>query len=56
MAKRTIVENNMIEQLLREIKIQMFISHPNIIKIHGFFDDLLNFYIITECALDGHLS
>lgn len=41
---------------MREIKIQLFINHPNIIKVYGFFDDLLHFYIIMECALDGHLS
>jgi serine/threonine protein kinase len=34
----------------------MFINHPNVIKIYGFFDDLLHFYIIMESALDGHLS
>jgi serine/threonine protein kinase len=34
----------------------MFINHPNVIKIYGFFDDLLHFYIIMECAMDGHLS
>jgi serine/threonine protein kinase len=31
-------------------------SHPNIIKVYGFFEDFLNLYIIMECALDGHLS
>lgn len=34
----------------------MHINHPNIIKVYGIFDDLLHFYIIMECALDGHLS
>jgi aurora kinase, other len=44
------------EQLVRELKIQMFINHPNVVKVYGFFDDLLHFYTIMECALDGHLS
>lgn len=34
----------------------MFINHPNVVKVYGFFDDLLHFYTIMECALDGHLS
>ena len=34
----------------------MLVSHPNIVKIFGFFDDLLHFYILIECALDGHLN
>lgn len=34
----------------------MYVSHPNIAKVYGFFDDLLHFYIIMECALDLHLS
>jgi aurora kinase len=46
MSKRDIRDKNMLDQLVREIKIQMFINHPNIIKIYGFFDDLLHFYII----------
>ena len=46
----------MIEQLVREIKIQSCLSHPNIVKIYGFFDDLLHFYIVMECALDHRLS
>lgn len=46
----------MIEQLIREIKIQSCLNHPNVIKIYGFFDDLLHFYIVMECALDYRLS
>lgn len=46
----------MVEQLTRELKIQQYANHPNIIKVYGFFDDLLHFYTIMECALDNHLS
>jgi serine/threonine protein kinase len=42
--------------LARELKIQTHINHPNIVKVYGFFADLLHFYIVMECALDGHLS
>ena len=34
----------------------MHLNHPNIIKVYGFFDDLLHLYIVIECALDGQLS
>jgi serine/threonine protein kinase len=46
----------MVEQLVREIKIQLFTSHPNVVRIFGFFDDLLHLYIVMECALDSRLS
>lgn len=46
----------MLEQFVRELKIQLSLNHPNIVKVYGFFDDLIQFYIIMECAMDGHLS
>jgi aurora kinase len=46
----------MVEQLIRELRIQLGLSHPNIVKLYGYFDDLLHFYTLMECALDGHLS
>lgn len=56
LAKREVREGNMVEQLTRELKIQLFVNHPHVVKVHGYFDDLLHFYIVMECALDGHLS
>ena len=46
----------MVEQFTREIKTQCFFNHPNIIKVYGYFDDLLHLYIIMESALDQRLS
>ena len=46
----------MVEQFIREIKTQCFFNHPNIVKVYGYFDDLLHLYIIMECALDQRLS
>ena len=46
----------MLEQLKRELKIHFYLNSPNIIKVYGFFDDVLSCYIIEECVLDGHLS
>jgi len=56
LSKRDLRQENMIEQLVREIKIQSCLNHPNVVKIYGFFDDLLHFYIVMECALDHRLS
>jgi len=50
------MQSGMQDQLVRELKIQLFINHPNVAKVYGFFDDLLHFYTLMECALDGHLS
>lgn len=36
----------MLDQFINEIKIQMFLDHPNIVKLYGFFDDSLHFYIV----------
>jgi serine/threonine protein kinase len=33
----------------------MFVNHPNIIKMYGYFEDSSNIYIILEVALGGHL-
>lgn len=29
----------MVEQFSRELKIQSFLNHPNIVKVFGYFDD-----------------
>ena len=39
MNKRKIIQDNLLGQLIREIKIQTFLDHPNIIKCYGFFSD-----------------
>ena len=33
----------------------MFLDHPNIVKLYGFFDDSLHFYIIMEYMEGGSL-
>lgn len=56
MSKREIRDSDMVEQLIREIKIQQYVNHPNVVKVYGFFDDLLHFYTVLECALDASLG
>lgn len=43
------------EQVIRELKIQQFLNHPNIIKMYGYFDDEQYIYIILEVATGGQL-
>ena len=45
----------MIDQFITEIKIQMFLDHPNIVKLYGFFDDETSFYIIMECMVGWNI-
>ena len=42
-------------QLISQIKIQSFLSHPNLIKLYSFFSDETNVYLLLELAEDGHL-
>lgn len=33
----------------------MFLDHPNIVKLYGFFDDSSHFYIVMEYMEGGNL-
>ena len=37
--KSTILEYDMVQQFMRELKILYYLNHPNIIKLYGHFDD-----------------
>jgi serine/threonine protein kinase len=39
MNKRKIIEENLLAQTVRELKIQTFLEHPNIIRCYGYFAD-----------------
>ena len=45
----------MIDQLLKEIKIQSFCQNENILNLYGVFDDLDNVYLILEYMEEGTL-
>ncbi len=45
----------MLEQFIQEVKISLFLTHPNVVKFYGFFQDSLNFYILMEYMEDGSL-
>lgn len=33
----------------------MYLNHPNIVKLYGFFHDEENIYLMMECCVTGHL-
>jgi serine/threonine protein kinase len=42
-------------QIIREIKIQRFLTHPNIVAMYGFTHDAENIYLLLEPCLEGNL-
>ena len=53
--KSAIIQNDMMEQFIMEIKLQLFLNHPNILKLYGVFDDEEHIYLILEYMEDGTL-
>lgn len=53
--KKTIKDSKMANQIKNEIKIQSCLSHPNVLKFFGFFQDEEQFYLILEYAPQGEL-
>ena len=53
--KKQIIKHETLEQFIRELKIQAYLNHPNIIDIYGFFDDEQYFYTLQELGSDGQL-
>jgi serine/threonine protein kinase len=45
----------MLEQFIQEVKISLFLCHPNVVKFYGFFSDALHFYIMMEYMEEGTL-
>lgn len=47
-SKEQIKKNKMESQLALEIKLQLFMNHPNILKLYHFFDDEHYMYLVME--------
>ncbi|EAR83438.2 Serine/Threonine kinase domain protein (macronuclear) [Tetrahymena thermophila SB210] len=54
-SKKNLIESCMEKQLQQEIKIQTYLNHPNVLKMHGFFDDSQKIYLILELASHGDI-
>lgn len=53
--KKNILEQNMVNQINREIEIMYKVNHPHIIKLINHFEDEENFYLIMNYASKGQL-
>jgi aurora kinase len=45
----------MLDQFIQEIKIQLVLNHPKLVKVYGYFCDAEYFYILIEYMEDGSL-
>ena len=45
----------LMEELMNEIEILKKMDHPNIVKLYEFYQDKLNFFLITEYIDGGEL-
>ena len=45
----------MLDQFIQELKVNSFMSHPNIVKMYAFFSDQTYFYILMEFMEEGSL-
>jgi serine/threonine protein kinase len=48
-------ESKMLTQRIREIKIQSFLDHPNIVQLYSVFTDEDNLYLLMELCSSGTL-
>jgi hypothetical protein len=46
---------SMVEQFIQEMKIQLFLNHPRLVKIYGYFCDTEHIYMLIEYMEDGSL-
>jgi serine/threonine protein kinase len=52
---RKVIDASYLPQLIREVKIQSFLNHPNIVRLYGCFLDHKSFYLIQELCVSGQL-
>lgn len=55
MNKSQLKFNNMVEQVVNEVKIMYGLNHDNIIKLYNHFEDDKNIYLVIEFASGGQL-
>ncbi|KFD55937.1 hypothetical protein M514_03061 [Trichuris suis] len=55
LSKAQIVKSGVEKQLVREIDIQTHVSHPNVLRLYGWFHDEKYVYLILEYAFHGEL-
>lgn len=45
----------MMDQFIQELKIQLFLNHPKLVKMYGYFSDSEYFYLLVEYMEEGSL-
>merc|ERR1719330_1475715 len=55
MEKKKVVEHELQEQLKREVLTQLRARHPNIVRMHYYFEDATRVHCLLEYADKGHL-
>eukprot|EP00927_Polykrikos_kofoidii_P068888 TRINITY_DN6423_c0_g3_i1.p1 TRINITY_DN6423_c0_g3~~TRINITY_DN6423_c0_g3_i1.p1 ORF type:complete len:1047 (+),score=201.72 TRINITY_DN6423_c0_g3_i1:353-3142(+) len=53
--KKKVVEHQMTPYLMREVKTQLLMDHPNILRLHYWFEDAENVQLLLEYASAGSL-
>lgn len=48
-------DKSIIEQLIREIKIQSFLEHPNICQLYTYFEEEDFIYLVMEICNSGNV-
>lgn len=48
-------EEDFVDQFVKELKIQTYLNHPNILKMYGFFEDEEKIYVVLEYCSGGTL-
>lgn len=54
--KKFLIEEGIVEQFIRQIKIQSYLNHPNILKLYGLMHNETHIYIVLEVGLDKELQ
>lgn len=52
--KKELVKH-MMDQFIQELKIQLFLNHPKLVKMYGYFSDSEYFYLLVEYMEEGSL-
>ena len=56
MSKKRIRDAKVMEHIIREIKLQSYLSHAHLTSLYGYFDDEENLYLVMELLPDGSLQ
>ena len=53
--KNKLIEYNIVDQFIKEIKLHSSMDHPNIVRFYGFFEEKDSLYMVLEYMSGGTL-